>query len=119
MLGKNRSSLAIPVLVLCLALSPVLAQAAPAGDSLRSARFETGLFSALIEWLSGWWAPGDSDNRSAVPDEPQIVAAPVGCGIDPNGGDTCGDPTVVEPRTDAGSSMDPNGKGIAAPMGNT
>lgn len=109
MLGKNRSSLAIPALVLCLALSPVLAQAAPAGDVLRSARFETGLFSALIDWLSGWWAPGNSDSRSAAPDEPRIVTAPVGCGIDPNGGDTCEDPTVIGPRSDAGSSMDPNG----------
>jgi hypothetical protein len=109
MLGKNRSSLAIPALVLCVALSPVLAQAAPAGDALRSARFETGLFSALIDWVSAWWAPGGSDSPNLALDGPQVVSAPVGCGIDPNGGDTCGDPTIVGPRTDAGSSMDPNG----------
>jgi hypothetical protein len=109
MLGKNRSFLAIPALVLCLALSPVMAQAAPAGKALRSVKVETGLFSALIDWLAGWLSPADPDSGVATPEAPRALWAPVGCGIDPNGRETCADPTLVGPRTDAGSSMDPNG----------
>lgn len=100
MLGKHRFSLAVPVVALALALVPAAGQAAPAREGLRLASPGTGIFSALLDWVSS-------------------VFSEFGVGIDPNGGDgsggdTGGDggnsttpPPVIE--GDAGSFMDPNG----------
>lgn len=108
MLGKNRLFLATLALAVCLAFSPVVAQAAPARDTLRIAE-SGGIYSALVEWLWSWWGGGEADG--AAPTAPRAVFSEVGCGIDPNGGDSCTtpNPTTVAPRNDAGSSMDPNG----------
>lgn len=103
MLGKNRLSLAVPVLALALAFVPAVGQAAPAGEALRIARPGTGIFAALVDWLSSAFAA-------------------IGVGIDPNGGDGTGLPgggdgggstSPVPPviDSDAGSFMDPNGTG--------
>jgi hypothetical protein len=103
MLGKNRFSLAVPVLALALALVPAAGQAAPAREGLRLANASTGFFSALVDWVSS-------------------VFAEFGVGIDPNGGDGSGgspgpgdggNSTTPPPAVDgdAGSFMDPNGTG--------
>lgn len=101
MLGKNRFSLAVPVVALALALVPAAGQAAPAREGLRLASTTPWIFSALKGWMSA-------------------VFAGFGVGIDPNGGDgtggTGGDggnstnpPPAID--GDAGSFMDPNGHG--------
>jgi hypothetical protein len=102
MLGKNRITLATAVLAFSLALSSGVASAAPSGSRLRIDHPRAETFAALVEGWMAWLGiriPASRASERTPPTTSALTAAPqaIGCGIDPNGSDSCGTASTGNP----------------------